>query len=175
MAKRKQAKTKPKERYARICPKCKSDDVSHDWSNPATVDSGLVNVIYRCNNCGHAGMVFPEVPESEVPKTPTPLKHVKERTLVDTTYGQGEVGILGIMGPLLIVSSLLSFLFGTEPFKIPALFFLLPSGIIFTFLPHGRRLIEENKLVRILCFAMMVYTLFGPLFWLAGYFYSGTP
>ncbi len=168
MAKRRvpKPKKKAKGKYVMICPKCDSKDVTHDWSSPATVGSTLVNVMYKCNNCGHEGMVFPEVPENKVPKNPKPLKYVKERTLVDTTFGRGEFGILHLISPLLIISGLLSFFFGTETIKIQALLILLPSGIFFTFLPYGRRLIEEHKLVRAICIALMVYAiLFSPLGW----------
>jgi len=43
----------------RICPKCKSTDVSRDLSAAAYARGSIFNQ-YRCNRCGYTGIFFPE-------------------------------------------------------------------------------------------------------------------
>ena len=54
-----------KEAYVRICPKCKSTDVSDDMSNPTIKFIGQIENMV-CNNCGYAASFFPEAPPSEI-------------------------------------------------------------------------------------------------------------
>ena len=79
---------KDKERYITICPKCNSTDVSGE-SNPAYVGAGLYFIFKQCNNCGHHGLVFPEVAESELPEETKKVERIKGRELVPTSYGRG--------------------------------------------------------------------------------------
>lgn len=44
----------------RICPKCKSDDVSPDFSIKTFGEQSEFNK-YKCNKCGHASIFFPEL------------------------------------------------------------------------------------------------------------------
>ena len=43
----------------------------------------------QCNNCGHHGRIFPEVPESEATEKPLDPKEIKEKQLIQTSYGKG--------------------------------------------------------------------------------------
>ncbi|HJW96617.1 MAG TPA: hypothetical protein VJ485_00465 [archaeon] len=88
MAKQKQTKTKLKERYVTVCPKCGSDDVQGE-TNPAYAASGLFNQFKQCNNCGHHGEFFPEVPKSKVAKIPKRPGEVKNKQLVEPSLGKG--------------------------------------------------------------------------------------
>lgn len=44
----------------RICPKCKSRDVSNDLSVASYAQGAIFNK-YICNNCGYNAMFFPVV------------------------------------------------------------------------------------------------------------------
>lgn len=77
-----------KERMITICPKCGSDNVIGE-TNAAYAITGLFNQYKECRNCGHHGMAFPEIPKSEVPKEPMKIEQTKERTLTETSFGQG--------------------------------------------------------------------------------------
>ncbi len=44
----------------RICPKCKSKDVSADLSAQSYAQGSFFNQ-YKCNKCGHTGQFFPEI------------------------------------------------------------------------------------------------------------------
>jgi hypothetical protein len=82
-------KKKPvKERYVTVCPKCGSDDVKGE-TNPAYAATGLVTQFKQCNNCGHHGQFFPEVPKSKVTKNPKKANEVKDKQLVEPTLGKG--------------------------------------------------------------------------------------
>ena len=52
-----------KERYVKICPKCKSENVSPDFSLRTFGEQSEFNK-YKCNNCGHSSVFFPEQPKS---------------------------------------------------------------------------------------------------------------
>jgi DNA-directed RNA polymerase subunit RPC12/RpoP len=77
-----------KEKWVTICPKCGSSDISPE-SNPVYIESGLSTSYKQCENCGHHGLVFPQVPLSKVPKKTKPLSNVKNPTCVQTGYGEG--------------------------------------------------------------------------------------
>ena len=59
--------TMPK-KYIQICPKCKSTDISKDFSAQAYGRGTFFNQ-YKCNNCGYSGQFFPEISEKELKKT----------------------------------------------------------------------------------------------------------
>ena len=44
----------------RICPKCKSEDVSPDLSFQAFAQGSFFNQ-FKCNKCGYTGQFFPEL------------------------------------------------------------------------------------------------------------------
>jgi predicted RNA-binding Zn-ribbon protein involved in translation (DUF1610 family) len=47
-------------KYAHICPKCKSGNVSPDFSLQ-TFGEGREFNKFKCNNCGHSSIFFPEI------------------------------------------------------------------------------------------------------------------
>ena len=51
----------------RICPKCKSTDVSANLSSQA-VAIGTFNNSYICNKCGYESMFFPEIETKKTKK-----------------------------------------------------------------------------------------------------------
>ncbi len=46
----------------RICPRCKSTDISSDLSAQAYGKGSFFNE-YKCNDCGYTGQFFPEIVE----------------------------------------------------------------------------------------------------------------
>lgn len=46
----------------RICPRCKSTDISSDLSAQAYGKGSFFNS-YKCNKCGYSGQFFPEIIE----------------------------------------------------------------------------------------------------------------
>ena len=44
----------------RICPKCKSKNVSPDFSLKTFGEASEFNK-YKCNDCGHSSIFFPEI------------------------------------------------------------------------------------------------------------------
>ncbi|MEK6983051.1 MAG: hypothetical protein AABX33_00625 [Nanoarchaeota archaeon] len=44
----------------RICPKCKKPDVSSDLSAHSFAQGSVFNN-YKCNQCGHSSIFFPEI------------------------------------------------------------------------------------------------------------------
>ena len=62
-----------------ICPKCRSIDVSNDFSNAGAVNFGFLNR-KKCNNCGYSGAFFPEVSEDEmVEKTKKAIRKTRRQ------------------------------------------------------------------------------------------------
>lgn len=51
----------------RICPKCKSIDVSPDLSVESFAQGSVFNR-YICNKCGYSGIFFPEIYKEELPR-----------------------------------------------------------------------------------------------------------
>lgn len=49
-----------KKKYAPVCPKCGSREVSVDFSNPGLVGTGLFHNYKVCRKCGFRGILFPE-------------------------------------------------------------------------------------------------------------------
>lgn len=56
-------KIKPQTRHIRICPKCKSKNVSPDFSLKTFGEASEFNK-HKCNKCGYRGIFFPEVKKS---------------------------------------------------------------------------------------------------------------
>ncbi len=100
-------KTK-KEKYVKICPKCKSTDINMDKSNPLQPAMGMP-ALYICGNCKHTGNFFPEIPLSELEEFETddknkPNTKKNETPLVDASYGNFEVRFLWkLYAPLTIL------------------------------------------------------------------------
>lgn len=55
------------DKLVRVCPKCKSTDISPTLSKEAYGQGALFNE-YKCNKCGYVGQFFPEIPEKELKK-----------------------------------------------------------------------------------------------------------
>lgn len=98
-------KAKKRERVT-ICPKCGSDNVSFE-KNPIHVTTGLFHQFKQCNHCGHHAQLFPEVPISKVPRNPKNPAMIKDRQLVQASFGRGYlfyletvIILLGIVGGL---------------------------------------------------------------------------
>ena len=100
---------KKKEDYIKICPKCKSIDVSQDKSTMQQL--GELPTRYICNNCGHSGFVFPEVLESQLEEFEKEIKqlglaHTKkdETPLLDDSYGKFQVRFMWkILSPIFLI------------------------------------------------------------------------
>lgn len=89
---------KKKENYVKVCPQCKSTDVSSDKSTIQQL--GQIPIRYICNNCKHSGFVFPEVLESKLEEFEKEIKKTflvntqKDNTpLIDDSYGKYEVRV----------------------------------------------------------------------------------
>jgi len=85
-----------KEKYLKICPKCKSIDIVPDKSTLQQM--GVLPQNYICKKCGHSGFVFPEVAISELKdfKDEVDKKHLRntkkdKSELVDTLDGSAYV------------------------------------------------------------------------------------
>lgn len=48
----------------RICPKCRSTDISPDLSAESYGKGSMFNA-YKCNKCGYKGEFFPEVDDED--------------------------------------------------------------------------------------------------------------
>lgn len=96
------------ELYVPICPKCGSLDVKSE-TNPTYAITGLMSVFKQCNACDHHGLVFPEVPASQVTK-PTPPENVTDRQMVQTAYGKGYWKyLIYVLIPLALLIAIISF------------------------------------------------------------------
>ncbi len=91
-----------------FCPMCGSSDVSSDFSVPAAVKIGMFPK--KCNHCGHVAMIFPIAQKRNLPKNVKSAKHVKNRNLVDVTYGRGMVAVLKLSILFLIVLAILTYI-----------------------------------------------------------------
>ncbi|MFH1977746.1 MAG: hypothetical protein ABIJ92_00270 [Candidatus Aenigmatarchaeota archaeon] len=102
-------KKEAKEKYVTVCPKCDSTDVKMD-TTPAYVATGLINQFKQCNNCGHHGMLFPEMPISQV-KKPKNVEQVKNKQLVPTAMGTGYFKfIIYILIPIIAILAFIGLL-----------------------------------------------------------------
>jgi len=165
---------KKKVKYVTICPICGSKDVSTDFSNPVAVTTGLFNNIKKCNHCGYTGMGFLEVPENQVPKKPKDIKTIKERRLVDVTYGRGMAGLWKYAGPFGIVASLLVFFFYKSPLNIFGIGYGLPITALLTFYAYRRKIFQKSAFLRVLSILIILYAFLGPYLWLMIFANIGT-
>ena len=110
MVKKQQVK---KDNYVRVCPQCKSIDVSQDKSTMQQLGELPTRCI--CNNCGHSGFVFPEVSESQLEEFEKEIKQSglantkKDNTpLLDDSYGKFEVRFMWkILSPTILIVGIL--------------------------------------------------------------------
>jgi len=51
---------KPQTKHMHICPKCKSKNVSPDFSRQTFGEASEFNA-QKCNKCGYGGIFFPEI------------------------------------------------------------------------------------------------------------------
>ena len=102
-----------KEDYVTVCPKCGSNRIRSE-TDPAYVWSGLSNTFKECENCGHRGIMFPEVPRSEIKTIKTEkLKNKKLLfpVLVQTSFSRGYWKYVKyIILPLVLLVVILYFL-----------------------------------------------------------------
>lgn len=126
---------KDDKKYTKICPRCGSDKIAVDFSNPAVWAYGATTK-YKCKSCGYMGNSFPDVVEGYV-KTYMKEARLESKkgkstnyALIDATTGY-PIGmyeiILGIFAFLFIPLLLLS---GGDNFVFAA-FFLFYFLIIF--------------------------------------------
>ena len=59
---------KSKTKNIRICPKCKSKDVSPDFSQKTFGEQSEFNK-FKCNDCGYSSIFFPEVGKRKIKKS----------------------------------------------------------------------------------------------------------
>jgi len=92
-------KSKSKEKYAMVCPKCKYGDIRQDKSTLQQM--GALPTMYICNKCGHSGYTFPEVKVSEIKDFEQEVDDKKLRTLkkdetdlIDTALGKNAVRVV---------------------------------------------------------------------------------
>ena len=131
MAKKKSSK---KERYVKVCPKCKSPDVCINKPNPL---QSFLPVMYACNRCKHLGRIFPEVKLSKINELEEEVnKEVPSDTkkdgssLVDASYGNFAVRFIWkITAPLLILLGMSLLLFYKD--AIPGTIVILTGAFMF--------------------------------------------
>lgn len=103
-----------KEKYLKICPKCKSIDIGPDKSTLQQI--GVLPQNYICKKCGYSGFVFPEIAISklkefkeEIDKEQLRDTKKDQSELIDTSYGGFQVRFWWkIAGPALVILGLLS-------------------------------------------------------------------
>ena len=111
-------------------------------------------------------MMFPEVPESQVPKKPKNIKTIKEKTMVDVTYGRGIAALWKYIGPLGIVTSLIIFIYYKPPLNIIGVGYGFPITTYLTFFAYRRKLVQKSAFLRVFYVFIILYTFFGPFLWL---------
>lgn len=87
-----------------VCPKCGSVDVVHDYSQPALVAGGIFS--YKCNNCEHVAVSFPEVQVRDLQKPKEPQK-IQDKVFVEEEFGKGMMGFFKIIAPLGVLFNIL--------------------------------------------------------------------
>jgi hypothetical protein len=109
------------EKFVKICPRCKSTNISIDPTNPLFGSEGLPPT-YICNKCNYTNKIFPEIAVSEIKSFKKSKIKVNKEALrsdiIDKSYGKFMVrGIWKISGPLLIILSLIFFYAALNPVK----------------------------------------------------------
>jgi hypothetical protein len=134
-------KNHQKERYTRVCPKCKSFEVYMDASNPLQGSLGLPP-LYICDKCKYSGVSFPEVQISELDdfKEKVKKKHLSKTkkdksSLVDVSYGDFIVRFLWkISSPVTIIGGII-FLF----LEVIIGIFLILLGIFMFYITYFKK------------------------------------
>jgi len=138
MAKAKKSKYS---KLVQVCPKCFSREIGTDNEDPAAMATGLFNS--RCYNCDFVGMMFPEVPENEVPKDVKVPKTVGKREMVSTTVGRGELGLWKLFGPTFIILGLIGMVFMSNFRDGSAVILIL--GLLYTSVGYYKSLRKKIK------------------------------
>lgn len=102
--------SKDKDKWKRICPSCRSENVSVDFSNAANVAYGGV-LGYRCNSCGNTGSIFPEINKDKIKKLH--IKNRGEKQFVNSGFQKGYTQFVAkILAPIYIISPLIMWITG---------------------------------------------------------------
>lgn len=97
--------------FVRACPKCGSINIQTDFSNPVVWDTGA-NPMYQCKECGHLGVIFPEVLKDDLKEFRSKLSQEREEAkgkepIVDTKtgyrVGMFEISIFVIVAVVMII------------------------------------------------------------------------
>ncbi|MBI5355536.1 MAG: hypothetical protein HZB68_03715 [Candidatus Aenigmarchaeota archaeon] len=95
----------PKEKYVRVCPVCRSTDVSHEKNLSYFIQSVVFGGFFQCNDCGYHGQIFPEVPISEIGKLKEPVV-VSKKSYYPTYLSRGYLAIYAALAILWLVGLL---------------------------------------------------------------------
>ena len=98
-----------KEKYVKICPKCKSTDIAFEKSTMQAL--GQLPNRYICSNCGYGGYQAVEIAASKLAKLRKTAEAmqtaVDKHELVDTSYGHFEVRVMWkLFAPFLIIAGI---------------------------------------------------------------------
>ena len=112
-------------------------------------------------------MMFPEVPESQVPKKPKNIKTIKEKTMVDVTYGRGLSALWKYIYALPgIVTSLIIFIYYKPPLNIIGVVCGFSITTYLIFFAYRRKLVQKSASLRVFSVFIILYTFFGLFLWL---------
>jgi hypothetical protein len=160
-----------------FCPKCGSQDVSADFSNPGLVVTGLFNNYHKCHNCGFTGILFPEDPESRIPRkvkgpgNQTPKKvdgpgKIRKGDSINIEYGRMASNFWKISALIALLISFLYTTFAAAPYHLLGIGYLLPLTAYLTFFAYWREYVLKSKSLRMLSAFMILYMIFGAFIWL---------
>jgi hypothetical protein len=148
-----------KEERIQICPVCSSADIENDFSNPAAVATGFMN-LKKCNNCGNKGTFFPTIPISQLKKPRRKEEVIVKEEAFNESFVKGIIGFWKITGILLIIFGIL-FLF------VPSLFFIsiipILLGVIVTIYGFLYNKYKEKLFMKLLMILIVLIFVFGGL------------
>jgi len=108
--------SKNKDMFVKVCPKCKSTNVTVDKSTLQQV--GVFPTLYICNNCNHSAYTFPEIKlsklenfENAVDKNKLRDLKGKKTELIDTYYSDFQVQFIWKLSAIFIILIGLIFIF----------------------------------------------------------------
>ena len=142
-------------KWVKVCPVCKSINVSPDLSIPAAVAYGaLYN--YRCNECGYVGLVFPEVLSEDLDDLKDEEGAENAYPLLSVSFGRGYFEFLRYLAFLGLFTAMLLYFTLNNPISMIAILLFLYL-ITFSF---GREYLEKHRLIRFGMFvAIILYTI----------------
>ena len=139
-----------KDKYVKICPKCKSPDVDVDKSDYLQPAIGLP-ATYVCNKCGNRGYVFPEIKLSDLEEFHEELekenispkkKMTKEEPLVNTHYENFLVGFYWkIISPIILLAGIIMLI---KRAILPGAIIILMSLFVIYFSYFKRKAKKQN-------------------------------